>query len=96
MSQEHHTNKNSPSETKSEREILELRIDQKLTDAKEALRSANQTELERIAREKHEPKFKRLLGTSGVVIAILIAGNLWQWFGITERIQKEAGRIFHW
>jgi hypothetical protein len=93
MSQDHHTNKNSPSESKSEREILELRIDQKLTDAKEALRNANQTELERIAREKHEPKFKRLLGTSGVVIAILIAGNLWQWFGITERIQKEAGRI---
>jgi len=49
MSQDHHADKNSPSESKSEREILELRVDSKLTEAKEALRDFNKAELQRIA-----------------------------------------------
>jgi hypothetical protein len=84
---------NKTTETKSEREILELRIDVKLNEAKEALRLANQTDLERIGQEKNEPKYKRLLSISAIAIAILIAGNLWQLFGINDRIKTEAGRI---
>jgi hypothetical protein len=64
MSQDHHANKNSPSESKSEREILELRVDSKLTEAKEALRDFNKTELQRIADNIHEPKLKRLRRSS--------------------------------
>lgn len=91
MSHDHHTN--SPSESKSEREILELRIDLKLAEAKEALRSANETELERIAREKYEPKYKRLLGLTSIAIAVLIISLLWEWLGLPERIKDEAGKI---
>jgi hypothetical protein len=93
MNQDQHNNKNTPLESKNERELLELRIDLKLAEAKESLRLANQTELERIAREKHEPKYKRLLGFSGLVIALLIASHLWEWFGLSDRIKDQAGKI---
>src|ERR1035441_2528859 len=93
MNKDDHIHKNSPSESKSEREILELRIDLKLAEAKDALRSANQTELERIAREKYEPKYKRLLGLTSVAIALLILSLLWEWLGLPERIKDEAGKI---
>jgi hypothetical protein len=93
MSQDHHTDKNLPPESKSEREILELRIDLKLAEAKDALRLANQAELERIARERHEPRFKRLMGLTGVAIAILIFGLLWEWLELPGRIEVEAGKI---
>jgi len=54
MSDDHKTQKNHQSQSNNEREILELRIDLKLAEAKEALRQANQAELDRIARERPE------------------------------------------
>jgi TolA-binding protein len=93
MSDEDKSKNDSHSKSKNEREILELRIDSKLTEAKEALRAANQSELERIARTKHEPKLKRVLSSSGIIIAALIVSNLWAYLGIKERIKNEAGRI---
>src|SRR5258706_16031976 len=93
MSKNPNKNKTAPSKSKSDREILELRIDVKLAEAKDALRSANQTEMERISREKYEPKYKRLLGFTSVAIALLIISLLWDWLGLRERIKEEAGKI---
>ena len=84
---------NKSNKSKNEREILELRIDSKLAEAKEALRVANQAELERIAGEKHTPRFKKVLSSSGIIIAALIVSNLWAYLGIKERIANEAGKI---
>jgi tetratricopeptide (TPR) repeat protein len=95
MSQDHHTNKNSPSESKSEREILELRIDQKLADAKEALRDFNKVELQRIASNIHEPKLKRLRNWSGIIITVLVIGNIAGWYSVTERVHSEADRVIN-
>jgi tetratricopeptide (TPR) repeat protein len=91
MSDNRRTNKTP--QTKSERELLELRIDSKLAEAKEALRAANQAELKKISEAEHRPKLKRVLSFSGIAIAVLIASNLWAYLGIKDRIKDEAGRI---
>jgi tetratricopeptide (TPR) repeat protein len=76
---------NKIAQSKNERDILELRIDTKLAEA--------QADLERLARAKHEPKLKRVLTSSGIIIAALIVSNLWAWLGMKNRIANEAGRI---
>lgn len=95
MSQDHHTNKNSPPESKSEREILELRIDLKLAEAKEDLREFNRLELQRIAGNIHEPKLKRLRNWSAFIIAILVAGHIAEWFSVKERVKSEADKVIN-
>jgi hypothetical protein len=95
MSQDHHTNKNSPSESKSERQILELHVDSKLTEAKETLRDFNKVELQRIAGDIHEPKLKRLRNWSGIIITVLVIGNIAGWYSVTERVHSEADRVIN-
>src|SRR5579872_3001708 len=93
MGKKSNMNEKPPAQSGGEREMLELRIDQKLTDAKEALRAANQAELERLASQIHEPKFKRLLKFTGVAVPLLILTTLWGWLGVKERIKVEATKI---
>jgi hypothetical protein len=95
MSQDHHDDKNSPSQLRSERELLELRVDSKLTEAKEALRDFNKVELQRIAGNIHEPKLKRLRNWSGFIITVLIIGNIAGWYSVTERVHSEADRVIN-
>jgi hypothetical protein len=95
MSQDHHVNKNSSAESKTEREILELRVDSKLTEAKEALHNFNKEELQRIAGNIHEPKLKRLRNWSGFIITVLVIGNIAGWYSVTERVHSEADRVIN-
>jgi hypothetical protein len=66
MSRDHNSIKKRPPETKTERELLELRVDQKMTETKQALVEYNRIELQRIASEIHEPKLKRVLKWSAL------------------------------
>jgi hypothetical protein len=95
MSKDHKAKKDSSSESKSEREILELQIDVRLNTAKDDLREFNKVELQRIAGDIHEPKLKRIRNWSGLVIAVLIGTNLWAWFEMPERIRTEANQVIN-
>jgi hypothetical protein len=91
MKGDYRTNRNAQS--KHEREILELRIDTKLTEAKNALRDFNQLELQKLAGNIREPKFKRLRNWSGFIIAVLVAGHIAEWFPLKERVENEANKV---
>ena len=87
--------KSTPTKQATDREILELQIDAKLRAAIDGLRESNKTELERLGKEEHEPKYKRLLRNSGIIIALLVLSNLAAWIGVKERIKTEADRVIN-
>jgi tetratricopeptide (TPR) repeat protein len=78
----------------TDREILELRVDTKLNEAKEDLRKFVDGELQRISEEKHRPKLKRVMNASGVIIALLVVSNIIAWLGVTERAKRAAEDLF--
>src|SRR6266487_1643377 len=84
-----------PSKQATDRHILELQIENKLSAAINTLKESNRTELERISNEKHRPKFKRLRNSSALIISLLVISNLWAYLGIKHRVADEATRVIN-
>lgn len=77
------------------RQILELQIENKLSAATNTLKESNKAELERIANEKHEPKFRRLRNSTALIISLLILSNLYAYLGVKQRVVNEADRVIN-
>jgi hypothetical protein len=85
-------NKSQPPQGKLDphMELLEIRIDMKMLEAKQALAKENETRLREIARDKYEPRILRWQRISGVALALFIVSLIWGWFSLSDKIKAQA------